>query len=769
MNSFRSLSLVALFQILYVTTLAQGSMDLTITLKDKFGKPMKSTEVTFTETQTKDKINVKTDALGKLNILLDKGRYWKISTLKIRDWHHWYITVPKRGNGKGEMVLTYNYEKYERETRPVVDRSKLNLEVVNQKVSSRETADKENGIVKLSIKRADKRTPLRHHPVSITCFKLGKTFTTKTDANGNATFKVPNGHEYEIDIDGIESYGYIDLEDRPGISGGKRFIYEPTIVDEKDKNDTIIQNLPENVKGTSARELAILTMKGGPDGTWNEEPVFLKTIKGQKVYKGTTDENGTVKFLLPKGKKYMIHGRYERDIDVFDFTRTRGIGYSNKTVRYRPNPRLQYPERFIPRPEELVVDEFLNFIDKQLPDPKPEETIGVNATFSAPVNANSRQAVLHLGFSTHHNTSIEDYNSPPLNLSFVVDRSGSMAGYERIENLKASLNDFVKHLRPKDIVSLIIFNDEHLVIIPAQEVGEDNSVFLNEISRIEADGGTVIYTGLEEGYKQVLKNYKKNSTNRVILLTDGYGSVRVDSIVSMSKSYNEQGVECSAVGVGEYYNVSLLQLLASNGGGLINLVYDANNLNDAFVSEMKSVLSPVARNVKVEVIYNKQVVYSQLLGAPLQEKGNNKIVMKLKDFYAGLDQHALIKFKLDKPSKEIENEPIIIKTRYFDLATGKVIQSEVPAHLEWSDEDGKLELIIDREEKKVYAIAIMNQTLKAMSDAFAKGDNDTAKKVLNETIADIRELYPEAKQEDVKKLLTRLEEYQAIFANLIGK
>lgn len=768
MRIFRyTLTLCLLFLSLY-STFAQGSMDLTITLKDKFGKPMKSTEIVFTETVSKKHVITKTDALGKINVLLDDGRYWKISVLKIHDWYHWYITVPKRGNGKGQMVLTYNYEKYERETRPSVDRSKLKLEVEDQKISSRQTATKEQGIVKLKITRADKRTPLSNFPVQITCYKLGKTFSSKTNANGQALFFVPNGHEYEIDIDGIESYGYIDLEPTPYISGGKNFVYEPTIVDEKIKNDTIIQNLPENVTGTTARELAILTVKGN-GSVWIDEPIYLKEIRGTKVYKGTTNEDGRVLFLVPKGHKYMIHGRYERDIDVLDFTRNRGIGYSNKTVVYRPNPKLQYPERFIPRPEELVIEEFIHFIDKQLPDPQPEETIGVTAQFSSPVNANSRQAVLHLGFSTHHDIDKVDYQSPPLNLSFVIDRSGSMAGYDRIENLKASLADFVLHLRTKDIVSIVIFNDEFMTVIPAQEVGDNKQILLDEINRVDADGGTVIYTGLEEGYKQVQKNYKNNRTNRVILLTDGYGSVRIDSIVGMSKRYNELGIECSAVGVGEDYNFALLRLLASNGGGLINLVYDANQLPNAFSNEMKSVLAPVARNAKVEVIYNKQIIFSQLLGQEVTEKGNDKIVMKLKDFYAGLDQHALVKFKLDKPSKEIENEPVTIKTRYFDLATKKVMQSEVQAHLTWSEDDGKLELIIDREEKKLYAIAVMNQTLKAMADSFAKEDNDTAKRVLKETIEDMRELYPEAKETDVKKLLTQLEEYYAIFANLKDK
>ena len=44
------------------------------------------------------------------------------------------------------------------------------------------------------------------------CYKLEKIFETETDKNGIAVFKIPLGNEYQIDIEGIENFGYIECD-----------------------------------------------------------------------------------------------------------------------------------------------------------------------------------------------------------------------------------------------------------------------------------------------------------------------------------------------------------------------------------------------------------------------------------------------------------------------------------------------------------------------------------------------------------------------------
>ena len=100
-------------------------------------------------------------------------------------------------------------------------------------------------------------------------------------------------------------------------------------------------------------------------------------------------------------------------------------------------------------------------------------------------------------------------NAASLNISLVLDISGSMEGHDRIDALKIALIHYIKQLRPTDIVSLIVFNEKSSILIPAQKV-DDAKYFVTVINNIEAGGGTVIYDALIDGYEQVLKNFKQN-------------------------------------------------------------------------------------------------------------------------------------------------------------------------------------------------------------------------------------------------------------------
>jgi soluble cytochrome b562 len=286
------------------------------------------------------------------------------------------------------------------------------------------------------------------------------------------------------------------------------------------------------------------------------------------------------------------------------------------------------------------------------------------------------------------------------------------------------------------------------------------------IEDLEASGGTDIYVGMVDGYEQVLKNFNSKYTNRVILLTDGYGSTPVDVMVAKSKEYNKKGLELSAIGVGEGYNQSLLSLLATEGGGLLSYIADSKNINTAFEKDLNSVLSPCAKDLTVEITYNNQIVFKQLYGHPFT-KTNDVVTMTLNNVFSGLNTLALLKFDLNKPTKEIEKEPVIIKMNYFDYRKQKRIYTEEKAYLKWVPATQNFEILLESQHKKLYAIAVLNQSLKVMSEAFAAKDNQKALVEIQNTISQIKNLYPEAKDADVEKLVASATDYADALTQLI--
>jgi uncharacterized protein YegL len=755
--------LVHLNQAIAQNILTPGIVFFTLTVNDNHKKPMAGVDVMLEETITRERISKKTNALGIAEFKLDHGRTWQINILDVIDYPRWQFDLPDVAGGSGgkySRTVTYDYQTYKREIRPVVDRTQLQFTHETQKfVAGAEKPTNELGLITLLIKKANK-TALTNFPVSITCYKLNKTFDAKTNLQGAAVFKVPINSEYQIDIDGIDNFDFVDLPDRKLYFINKEITYEPTNIKEIAKNDTITQTLMSGQKGTSGRVLILLTVQDKKGMPWINEVVFLQMLKDKKVYTAYTNKEGKVEFLLPKGKKYMIHFRYKKDVDVIDLSRSFGIGYKSKLITYIPSDKLQHPEKYIPKPDQVFADQFFNFVNKQFERPKEGEGVIAYAKWGGDVNANSKQAVLQMAFTSE--AASDHLIGPPLNICLVLDKSGSMAGYDRIDKLKLALIEYVNRLRSEDILSIIAFDDYQKIILSAQKVGTGKNKIKDAIERIYADGGTDIYKGLIYGYQEVLKNYRKGSINRVVLLSDGYGSDDVDSTIMMSKSYNAKGVECSAVGVGNDYNYALLKSLASAGGGLIQFVGDDDNMTMAFLENLSSMLIPVAKNVKVDVIYNKHLLFAQLMGYPLDQKSDGKLSFRLKNFFSGLDQMAMVKFTLIDPSKEIESTPVTITLKYTDARTGKPFEKTISAPLKWSEATGDLEYLLDKEQKKLYATAVMTQSIKVMAEAFQRGDRTAAKAALENCMAEMKKIFPKATEGQVNVLMEQMQGYLEI-------
>src|SRR5215813_11841876 len=269
----------------------------------------------------------------------------------------------------------------------------------------------------------------------------------------------------------------------------------------------------------------------------------------------------------------------------------------------------------LPASREVAVEEFINYHRHQIGSPKAGEAVAMDVRWGNDrVYGAGAEAVLQVGFSTALANDREELR--PVNLSLVIDKSGSMADVDKISRVRSALLTLVSQLRDTDTLSIVVFDSEARVLLPAQSLGDRRTV-RQIIREIEPGGSTNMHAGLMLGYQEARKNFRKDATNRVILLTDGIanqGVIAPEKIVQDSLRFNDEGIDLSTIGVGLDLNKDLLRQLAKSGRGLFHFVEDSQDIEKVFVKEVQSLVSPVASEPNVEIDYDSDLELAQLYG-----------------------------------------------------------------------------------------------------------------------------------------------------------
>jgi Ca-activated chloride channel homolog len=448
-------------------------------------------------------------------------------------------------------------------------------------------------------------------------------------------------------------------------------------------------------------------------------------------------------------------------------SRSRAISNSGTTT---PNSRTSKPNsgttttkstytepvNFTP-PDEVAVEEFVNYHKHRLPLPKVGQGVAMDVRWgNNEVSRNQREAVLQIGFTTAEVNERTDLR--PLNLALVIDKSGSMSESNKMSRVKESLRTMVDKLSPNDIVSIVVFDSYADVLFPATKIGNGYEI-KKAIDSLEPNGSTNLHSGLMLGYKEAQKNFRKDSTNRVILLTDGIANVGViepNKISAESSEFNGQGIDLSTIGVGLSLNNDLLRNLAKSGRGLYHFISDYKDIDKVFVDEVQSLVSSVAKKVEVSVEYNSNLQVEQIYGyAPRQKSTGFSI--DLDNMNNGLTQVVMTKFRV----KDLEKNsfPVKVRLSYFDSMRKKQVENVQEITLNFSNRE-ICPLLADVEVKKNFTIAELSQSLFEMTKSFKNGKYKESERFLNQSTAETNRRYPNMEDKDIRFILDIIENYQ---------
>ena len=295
------------------------------------------------------------------------------------------------------------------------------------------------------------------------------------------------------------------------------------------------------------------------------------------------------------------------------------------TSSYTLMRRYLTDQKRLPPKNSVRLEEYVNYFRYSYRQPMGGNPIAVDCEL-AECPWNKAHKLLRLGVQAKR---IEGDKLPPCNLTFLVDRSGSMNGNNGMELLKSGLKMLVAKLRDEDHVSIVTYADGTSVLLGSTPGGEKAKI-LDAIDSLRAGGCTYGSGGIQLAYEEASRNFDKKANNRVILVTDGDFNVGISSpkeLEDFIASKRSSGIFLSVVGVGHgNYKDSAMKKLANAGNGNYAYLDSVLEAKKVMVNEFGGTLFTVAKDVKVQIEFNPaQVSGYRLLGY------ENRL-LKAKDF-----------------------------------------------------------------------------------------------------------------------------------------
>ena len=270
--------------------------------------------------------------------------------------------------------------------------------------------------------------------------------------------------------------------------------------------------------------------------------------------------------------------------------------------------RRYLTEGHLPPSEAVRVEEFVNAFKYDYAAPT-EGAFAIHLEGAPSIFADSKRThLLRIGLKGR---VIPDENRKDAMLTFVIDVSGSMEMENRLGLVKRSLRLLVDQLRPTDKVGIVVYGSQGRLVLPHTAVNRRAEI-LTAIDSLYPGGSTNAEEGLRIGYDLAWRNSEVDHINRVILCSDGVanvGQTGPEEILKEIRAHVKRGITLSTVGFGMgNYNDILMEKLANAGNGNYAYVDTLSEARRIFVEDLTGTLQVIAKDAKIQVDFNPEVV-----------------------------------------------------------------------------------------------------------------------------------------------------------------
>jgi len=262
----------------------------------------------------------------------------------------------------------------------------------------------------------------------------------------------------------------------------------------------------------------------------------------------------------------------------------------------------------LPSADAVRIEELINYFDYnyELPKTAQQPFQPTVAIYPTPWNTNTK--LMHIGIKGH---DIIPTEKPKANLVFLLDVSGSMSAQNKLPLLKSAFKMMVENLSEDDTVSIVTYAGRAATVLEPTKVANKQAI-INALDNLKSGGSTAGAQGIKTAYDLAQQNYDEDGVNRVILATDGDFNVGItnrDELKKYIEKKRKSGVFLSILGFGMgNYNDALMQTLAQNGNGNAAYIDNLNEARKVLVDEAGSTLFTIAKDVKLQVEFNPNLI-----------------------------------------------------------------------------------------------------------------------------------------------------------------
>jgi len=283
------------------------------------------------------------------------------------------------------------------------------------------------------------------------------------------------------------------------------------------------------------------------------------------------------------------------------------------------NIRRMINQGMLPPSDAIRIEEFINYFDYDYPQ-QSENGSGTDAPFSinAAIATSPWAEQRHIMRIALKGFTPDVSQITGRNLVFLLDVSGSMNQPNKLPLLTRSLELLTGKLSEQDSVSIVVYAGASGVVLEPTQ-GNNKARIKQALSSLSAGGSTNGQAGIELAYSMAEQAFIKGGVNRVILATDGdfnVGVINHQRLIELIKHKRQKGIALTTLGFGQgNYNDHLMEQLADAGNGNYAYIDNIHEARKVLVDEMNATLLTIAKDVKIQVEFNLDLVAEyRLLG-----------------------------------------------------------------------------------------------------------------------------------------------------------